>query len=121
MDQQRAQIGITAFADAQQLDPTARARLAGYQAEIGGKLPSRAELPRIGDAGDDRSRDERADAGDRRDALTLRLGTLPARELLLERVDARRRSAQCLELLEQFAAQQLGTGPRSARQQSARL
>ena len=37
-------------------------------------------------------------------ASTLRLGALPALELLLERVDARRRSAQRLELLEQFGS-----------------
>ena len=86
-------IGITALADAQQLDPPAGPGLTRYQAEIGGELSCRTELLRIGDACDYGRGGERADAGDGHEALALRLSPLPARELLLEGIDTSRRSA----------------------------
>ena len=76
VDQQGTQIGITAFADPQQLDPTPGSGLTRYQAEIGGELARRAELSGISDAGDDRTGDEGADSGYRCNASTLSLGAV---------------------------------------------
>src|SRR5512144_1716325 len=93
LHQQRPYVGITAFADAQQLDPPAGPQLARDQAEIGGELTCRTELTRIGDDSNHRGGSEWAGAGDGHEALALRLSPLPARQLLLEGIDTGRRSA----------------------------
>jgi hypothetical protein len=51
VDQQRAQVSITAFADAEQFGSAAGAGLAGYQTEIGGEVSSVSQLRRAEERG----------------------------------------------------------------------
>ena len=70
MDQQVAQIGVAALADAEQPVMAAGGMLAGYQAEEGRQAPAITEQARVAaDGGEQGGGDQGADAGDGHQAL----------------------------------------------------
>ena len=105
VDQQRAQINITALADAKQLHPSTRAALPRHQAQIGGELPSRLEGPRITDSRYCRSGRQQSNAGDCADPLALDLLALLGGDLPLDISHLRAKQLDALDLPLQFGPQ----------------
>src|SRR6266850_5818334 len=87
VDQQRAQVAITAFADAEQLHPTTSTRLAWHQPQEGGKLASRLKGARLTHRGNRRGSGQQSDPWNLGKPLALLRATLPGADLPLEHLD----------------------------------
>jgi len=84
VDQQRAQINITSFADAEQLHTPTRAALSRHQTQIRRELTPRSEGPRIIDRRYCSGGRQQSNAGDGSDTLALALLALPGGDLPLD-------------------------------------
>ena len=71
VDQLLAQILVAALADTQQLRLAAGGELPRNQTEPGGQIAAVVKAFRVADGGDERRRDDRAEAGDRRRSTSL--------------------------------------------------
>ena len=85
MDQQGAQVDVTAFADPEERGLATAGVLPRHEAEPGRYLPAVVEAPGVGNGGDQCSRCERPDARDLLE-LAAQLGAaVPSEDLVLER------------------------------------
>ena len=114
MDQQRAQIGVAALADAKQSRLAAAGRLPGHQAQPGGKLSSVLEVLGITDGRDERTGSDRADAGNLLELAACLALAVRSLDLCLEFTDL---AIEFLEVIEQTLDQQ----PKAAWQFVARI
>src|SRR6185312_10382383 len=77
VNEQRAQIRISAFADSEQRCFATSGRLPRHQPQPSGKLATIMKSLRVTNTGNERTRGERPDAGDRLQALARRILSMP--------------------------------------------
>ena len=87
VNQLLAQILVAALADTQQLRLAAGGELPRNQTEPGGQIAAVVKAFRVADGGDERRRDDRAEAGDRRQPPGVVVLLRPSNELGVESRD----------------------------------
>src|SRR4029077_16772481 len=85
--EQAAQIAITLFADTAEPIFAAARVLLRHQPDPGREVPSRSESLRIGDAGEQRGGQRRADAGDLIQVFPRLVGSVPGHDLAIKLQD----------------------------------